>query len=124
MKEVGLNAETDSLAAKAAKGCLCPAVRRLWWSARTDGGTMQRMRAAGQTISQIARATGFDRQTVAAVCARASGSRIGERRLTKAFLSAHMEWLTARAPAVHFTRPAFCIRNCAPVAATRVATIR
>lgn len=64
---------------------------------------LQRMRAEGQSVSQIARATGLDRKTVRATLGKAEW--IPYRRLPVAatLLSPHAAWLAERGPQVHYS---------------------
>lgn len=64
---------------------------------------LQRMRAEGQSVSQIARAAGLDRKTVRATLGKAEW--IPYRRLPVAatLLSPHATWLAERGPQVHYS---------------------
>jgi transposase len=64
---------------------------------------MQRMRAAGQTISAIARATGFDRKTVRACLRKGEWAPYRREAPARRLLDAHRAWLIERAPQVHYS---------------------
>jgi len=64
---------------------------------------IRRMRADGQTVSQIARLTGLDRKTVRNCLGSSEWTPYRRASVLEALLSAHMGWLTERAPQVHFS---------------------
>ena len=64
---------------------------------------IRRMRADGQTVSQIARLTGLDRKTVRSCLGSSEWTPYRRASVLETLLSAHMGWLTERAPQVHFS---------------------
>jgi transposase len=64
---------------------------------------IRRMRAEGMAVSQIARVSGLDRKTVRRCLRQSHWWPYRRPPLTKTLLSAHMEWLTERAPQVNFS---------------------
>ena len=64
---------------------------------------IRRMRAEGQAVSQIARATGLDRKTVRRCLRQKQWTPYRRAPLAQRLLSAHMEWLAERAPQVNFS---------------------
>jgi transposase len=64
---------------------------------------IRRMRADGQTVSQIARLTGLDRKTVRNCLGSSEWTLYRRASVIDTLLSAHMGWLTERAPQVHFS---------------------
>jgi transposase len=82
-------------------------------ASRTDAGVsvvskerweeLGRMRAAGQSVSQIARATGFDRKTVRACLRKGQWEPYRRAAATQTLMAAHQAWLVERAPQVHYS---------------------
>jgi transposase len=64
---------------------------------------IRRMRADGQAVSQIARATGLDRKTVRRCLRQPEWTPYRRTPLVETLLSAHMGWLAERAPQVNFS---------------------
>jgi transposase len=64
---------------------------------------LQRLRAAGQTISQIARETGFDRKTVRACLRKGEWAPYRRKCSHAGLLAGHTAWLTERAPQVNYS---------------------
>jgi transposase len=61
------------------------------------------MRAAGQSVSQIARVTGLDRKTVRSCLRKAQWQPYRRAAGGQTLLSAHRAWLLERAPQVHYS---------------------
>lgn len=99
----GVGPRADTVAADMAKvsascmGTEAPVVGQERWE------ELQRMRAAGQTISQIARTTGFDRKTVRSCLRKAEWAPYRRQAQPDGLLAAHMSWLIERAPQVHYS---------------------
>jgi transposase len=64
---------------------------------------LRRMRAEGQSVSQMARTSGLDRKTVRSCLREAQWSGYRRRPLAETLLSAHWAWLTERAPEVNYS---------------------
>ena len=64
---------------------------------------MRRRRAEGQSVSQIARATGLDRKTVRAGLGKAEWIPYRRLPLAATLLSPHAAWLSERAPQVQYS---------------------
>ncbi len=64
---------------------------------------IRRMREGGQTVSQIARSTGLDRKTVRTALVKPEWTPYRRASPMQTVLSAHMGWLTERAPQVHYS---------------------
>ena len=64
---------------------------------------IRRMRADGQAVSQIARATGLDRKTVRGCLRQCEWQPYRRTPLVETLLAAHVGWLTERAPQVNFS---------------------
>ena len=64
---------------------------------------MRRRRAEGQSVSQIARATGLDRKTVRATLGKAEWVPYRRLPVAATLLSPHATWLAERAPQVHYS---------------------
>jgi transposase len=64
---------------------------------------MRRMRAEGQSVSQISRTTGLDRKTVRSCVRKAEWIPYRRTPLAETLLSAHQAWLVDRAPAVNYS---------------------
>ena len=64
---------------------------------------IRRMRAEGQAVSQIARATGLDRKTVRRCLRQSQWTPYRRTPMAETLLSAHMGWLAERAPQVNFS---------------------
>jgi transposase len=64
---------------------------------------MRRLRAEGQSVSQIARVTGLDRKTVRSSLRRARWLPYCRTPVADTLLSAHQAWLVERAPAVNYS---------------------
>jgi transposase len=64
---------------------------------------IRRMRAEGQSVSSIARLTGLDRKTVRSALAKPEWTPYRRANPIETLLSAHMGWLTERAPQVHYS---------------------
>lgn len=64
---------------------------------------IRRMRAAGQAVARIARATGLDRKTVRRCLRQKQWTPYRRTPLAQTLLSAHMGWLAERAPQVNFS---------------------
>ncbi len=64
---------------------------------------MQRLRAEGQSVSQIARATGLDRKTVRATLGKAEWVPYRRLPVAATLLSPHATWLAERAPQVQYS---------------------
>jgi transposase len=64
---------------------------------------IRRMRADGQAVSQIARATGLDRKTVRRCLRQSQWTAYRRTQIAQTLLSAHMGWLAERAPQVNFS---------------------
>jgi len=64
---------------------------------------MRRMRAVGQSVSQIARETGLDRKTVRASLGKAEWVPYRRLPVGVTVLAPHMAWLAERAPQVHYS---------------------
>ena len=64
---------------------------------------IRRMRAEGQAVSQIARATGLDRKTVRRCLRQSQWTAYRRTQIAQTLLSAHMGWLAERAPQVNFS---------------------
>ena len=64
---------------------------------------LARMRAAGQSVSQIARTTGLDRKTVRACLRKGQWEPYRRRGAIGTLLSPHRAWLVERAPQVHYS---------------------
>src|SRR4051812_18190101 len=62
-----------------------------------------RLRAAGQSVSQIARATGLDRKTVHSCLKKTQWQPYRRAAAAQTLLSAHQAWLLERAPQVHYS---------------------
>ena len=62
---------------------------------------MQRVRAEGQSVSQIARVTGLDRKTARNCLRKAQWIPYRRTPVAETLLSAHQAWLVERAPAVN-----------------------
>src|SRR4051812_25396811 len=80
-----------------AVGVEAPVVSKERWE------ELRRMRAAGQSVSQIARETGFDRKTVRASLARAEWMPYQREGVSPTLLTPHAAWLAERAPQVHYS---------------------
>lgn len=99
----GVGPRADTVAGVAAKvpgliqGTEAPVVGRERWE------ELQRMRAAGQTISQIARMSGFDRKTVRACLRKTEWGPYQREARHDGLLAAHMAWLVERAPQVNYS---------------------
>jgi transposase len=61
------------------------------------------MRAAGHTISAIARATGWDRKTVRGCLRKSEWTPYRREAPSETLLTAHRAWLVARAPQVRYS---------------------
>jgi transposase len=64
---------------------------------------IRRMHADGRAVSQIARATGLDRKTVRRCLRQSAWTPYRRPPLAETLLSAHREWLAARAPEVNYS---------------------
>jgi len=64
---------------------------------------IRRMRAEGQAVARIARATGLDRKTVRRCLRQKQWTPYRRAPLTETLLAAHMGWLVERAPQVSFS---------------------
>ena len=64
---------------------------------------MRRLRAVGQSVSQIARVTGLDRKTVRSGLRKAEWIPYRRTPVAETLLSAHHAWLVERAPAVNYS---------------------
>jgi transposase len=64
---------------------------------------MRRMRTEGLALAQIARATGLDRKTVRRCLRQSQWQPYRRAAVSKTLLSAHLQWLTERAPQVNFS---------------------
>ena len=64
---------------------------------------LRRLRADGQAVSQIARATGLDRKTVRRCLRQSEWTPYRRTPLVETLLAAHMGWLAERAPQVNFS---------------------
>jgi len=64
---------------------------------------IRRLRDAGQSISEIARATGFDRKTVRSCLRKAQWTPYRRQPGGPTLLAGHIDWLAARAPQVHYS---------------------
>lgn len=64
---------------------------------------MHKLKAEGQTVSQIARVTGADRKTVRACLARMQWQPYCREASGETLLTPHLAWLAQRAPQVHFS---------------------
>lgn len=64
---------------------------------------LRRMRAEGQSVSQIARRSGLDRKTVRSCLREAQWSGYRRRPLAETLLSAHRAWLIERAAEVNYS---------------------
>ena len=61
------------------------------------------MRAAGQSVSETARATGLDRKTVRTCLRKGQWEPYRRRGAGPTLLSPHRAWLLERAPQVHYS---------------------
>jgi transposase len=64
---------------------------------------LRRLRAEGQSVSQIARSTGLDRKTVRAALAKAAWVPYQRAPVVATLLSSHAQWLAERAPQVNYS---------------------
>jgi len=64
---------------------------------------LSRMRAAGESVSQIARTSGLDRKTVRACLRKGQWERYQRRAAGPTLLAPHRTWLVERAPQVHYS---------------------
>ncbi|MEJ7669495.1 MAG: hypothetical protein WKH97_12315 [Casimicrobiaceae bacterium] len=64
---------------------------------------LQRWRAEGQTVSQMARVTGLDRKTVRSCLRKTQWLPYRRPPLAETVLSAHRAWLEERAPEVNYS---------------------
>lgn len=78
-------------------GTEVPVISRERWE------EMGRMRAEGQSVSQIARATGLDRKTVRATLGKAEWVPYRRLPVAATLLSPHATWLAERAPQVQYS---------------------
>lgn len=78
-------------------GAEMPVINRERWE------QMQRMRAEGQSVSQIARTMGLDRKTVRSCLLKAEWMPYRRTPVAETLLSAHQAWLVERAPAVNYS---------------------
>jgi transposase len=62
-----------------------------------------RMRAAGQSVSEIARATGLDRKTVRACLRKGQWEPYRRGGAQQTLMTPHRAWLLERAPQVHYS---------------------
>jgi len=75
-------------------GAEMPAISKERWE------EVRRMRAEGQSVSQIARVTALDRKTLRSGLRRAEWMPYRRTPVAETVLSAHQAWLVERAPAV------------------------
>lgn len=80
-----------------AVGAEVPVVSKERWE------DLRRMRAEGQSVSQIARTTGLDRKTVRASLGKVEWQPYQRPPVAETVLSPHAAWLAARAPQVHYS---------------------
>ena len=78
-------------------GAEMPVISKERWEA------MRRMHGEGQTVSQIARATGLDRKTVRGCLRKPEWMPYRRSPAAETLLSAHKAWLAERAPAVNYS---------------------
>jgi len=64
---------------------------------------MHKLKAEGQTVSQIARVTGADRKTVRTCLARSQWEPYHREPASDTLLAPHLAWLEQRAVQVHFS---------------------
>jgi transposase len=89
--------EAPAMVAAPEVGAEMPVINRERWE------QMRRMRAEGQSVSQIARTTGLDRKTVRSCLLKPEWMPYRRTPIAETLLSAHEAWLVERAPAVNYS---------------------
>ena len=64
---------------------------------------LRRLRAAGASVSQLARLSGVDRKTVRAALGKSVWAPYRRAPVEQTLLTPHAAWLAARAPQVHYS---------------------
>jgi transposase len=89
--------EAPAMVAAPEVGAEMPVINRERWE------QMRRMRAEGQSVSQIARTTGLDRKTARSCLLKPEWMPYRRTPIAETLLSAHEAWLVERAPAVNYS---------------------
>ena len=89
--------ETSARVAGPEVGAEMPVISKERWEA------LRRMRAEGQSVSQIARSSGLDRKTVRGCLKEAQWAPYRRTPLAETLLSAHQVWLVERAPWANYS---------------------
>lgn len=89
--------EVTGIVAAPEVGAEMPVISKERWE------QMQRLRALGQSVSQIARTAGLDRKTVRACLKQSEWKPYRRTPVAETLLSAHQAWLVERAPLVNYS---------------------
>jgi len=89
--------EVTGIVAAPEVGAEMPVISKERWE------QMQRLRALGQSVSQIARTAGLDRKTVRACLKKSEWMPYRRTPVAETLLSAHQAWLVERAPLVNYS---------------------